>query len=629
MKKRSFIRVAADFETTSYKGQTTTEVWAAAFTTVGIEKVLVCNSIEAFFSGIRKYVGNVQVYFHNLKFDGHFILDYFIRNYEQAIENNEFLPEKHMRNATFKYLISDMGQWYYIIWKIDGRIIEFRDSYKILPFSLKKLGKDFKTKHQKTAIEYRGIRKSGENIKEDEMEYIRNDVLVLSEALYIFFSQGHTGLTIGSCCLSEFKQTIGNERIYSMLFPDLREYYIGDETVEGFIRRAYRGGWCYLNPAYAKRELGCGVTYDVNSLYPYVMLSESNNKYPIGLPYVWEGDTIPSKALDKFYYVRIRASFDIKPNKLPFVQVKHNPVYRGNEMLTTSRIKGNDGRYYSHYTIKGTDEIKAAQIELTFCKPEFELFLQHYDADYTIIKGCYFDQTDGIFDEYLTKYRHIKENSEGAIRTTAKLFSNNLYGKMAASDFSSYKICSLEKNALAFRTVEAHEKTPGYIPIGAAITAYARRHTIRAAQANFLRFVYADTDSIHCVGAPDDVVGVEKHSSKYGAFKLESEWDVGYFARQKTYIEAKYDGDRLLYDIKCAGMPQHSKDLLAWSLGGLTEEEKQAIKLENDAERMFVSVPRNLTDFDVGLVVPGKLIPKRLPGGIVLEDTFFEMRAVM
>ena len=78
MKKRSFIRVAADFETSSYEGQTTTEVWAAAFTTVGSEKVAVCNSIEAFFSGIRKYVGNVQVYFHNLKFDGHFILDYFI-----------------------------------------------------------------------------------------------------------------------------------------------------------------------------------------------------------------------------------------------------------------------------------------------------------------------------------------------------------------------------------------------------------------------------------------------------------------------------------------------------------------------------------------------------------------------
>nr|DAQ04535.1 MAG TPA: DNA polymerase B [Caudoviricetes sp.] len=629
MKKRTFIRIAADFETTTYKGQTDTEVWAAAFTTIGSEKVTICNSIELFFSSIREYVGNLQIYFHNLKFDGHFILDYFIRNYSQAIENNEFLPEKRMRNGSFKYLISDMGQWYYIIWKIDGRIIEFRDSYKLLPFSLKKLGKDFKTKHQKTSLEYKGIRKSGDSIKEDEADYIRNDVLVLSEALNIFFSQGHTGLTIGSCCLSEFKQTIGNDRIYSMLFPDLREYNIGEETVESFIRKAYRGGWCYLNPRYSKSELGCGTTYDVNSLYPYVMLAESGNYYPYGLPYVWTGNTIPDKALDKFYYVRIRASFDLKPNMLPFVQIKHNPVYRGNEMLITSRVKGSDGRYYSYYNIKGTDEIKIAEVELTFCKPEFELFLKHYDANYTIIAGCYFDQTTGIFDEYLTKYRHIKENSEGAIRATAKLFSNNLYGKMAASDFSSYKICEMDKDVLAFHTIEAHEKTPGYIPIGAAITAYARRHTIRAAQANFLRFVYADTDSIHCIGEPEDVVGVEKHVSKYGAFKLESTWDVGYFARQKTYIEGKYDGDILRYDIKCAGMPQHSKDLLAWSLGGLTEDEKQAIKLENDAERIFVSTPRQLTDFDVGLVVPGKLIPKRLPGGIVLEDTFFEMRATI
>lgn len=625
MRKRVYTRVAADFETTVYEDQSATEVWAAAWTTIGSEDVNVVTSIEDFFAGLREYIGNIQVYFHNLKFDGHFILDYLCRNYKQALVLDKFVEDKYMNNGTFKYLISDMGQWYYIIFKIDNRMIEFRDSYKLLPFSLKKIGTDFKTKHQKSSIEYTGYRHAGGTLTADEETYIKNDVLVLSEALLIFFAQGHTGLTIGSCCLNEFKATVGSANTFKILFPDLRRYTIGNETVETFVRRAYRGAWCYLNPRFAKKRLGPGVTYDVNSLYPYVMLAESGNPYPIGPPYVWEGNFIPDAALKRFYYVRIVCEFDIKPNKLPFIQIKGNFAYRGNEMLTTSKVKGKDGKYYSKYEIKGLGE-REAKLTITFSKPEFELFLKHYDAEYTIISGCYFDEEMGIFDEYILKYRGIKENSQGAIRTIAKLFSNNLYGKMAASDYSSYKICGLKDNVLSFRQVEAHDKEPGYIAIGAAITAYARRYTISAAQANFLRFVYADTDSIHCIGEPDNIRGIENDDKKYGAFKLEKRWDAGYFCRQKTYIEGEYVDGKLCYDIKCAGMPQHSKDLLAYSLIDHVEGDESIIDFKNDSERQFATMKRELEDFDVGLVVPGKLMPKRIPGGIVLTETFFEIR---
>lgn len=33
-----------------------------------------------------------------------------------------------------------------------------------------------------------------------------------------------------------------------------------------------------------------------------------------------------------------------------------------------------------------------------------------------------------------------------------------------------------------------------------------------------------------------------------------------------------------------------------------------------------------LTDFKRGLVLPGKLIPKRIPGGVLLTDVPYEMR---
>ena len=38
------------------------------------------------------------------------------------------------------------------------------------------------------------------------------------------------------------------------------------------------------------------------------------------------------------------------------------------------------------------------------------------------------------------------------------------------------------------------------------------------------------------------------------------------------------------------------------------------------------SIVRSYDDFTPGLKVPGKLRPVRIPGGVVLQDTFFTMR---
>ena len=90
---------------------------------------------------------NVIVYYHNLKFDGSFWLSYLLvdRNFKQAynktgerINDVEWQQEKEMKNNTFKYSISDKGQFYTIIIKVNNKFIEIRDSLKLLPFSVKK-----------------------------------------------------------------------------------------------------------------------------------------------------------------------------------------------------------------------------------------------------------------------------------------------------------------------------------------------------------------------------------------------------------------------------------------------------------------------------------------------------------
>ena len=55
----------------------------------------------------------------------------------------------------------------------------------------------------------------------------------------------------------------------------------------------------------------------------------------------------------------------------------------------------------------------------------------------------------------------------------------------------------------------------------------------------------------------------------------------------------------------------------------LTEEQLQEY---NEEEQEFLKTKRTLQDFKIGLKVPGKLMPKRIRGGILLVDTTYEMR---
>ena len=207
-----------DFETTVYEGQEYTEVWAAACVEMGTEDVHIFQSIEEQFEFFLGLNCNVICYYHNLKFDGSFWLDYLLLKvkYKQAyhlLDGEDIMTarwddDKDMPSKSFKYCISDMGQWYSITVKKGKHTIEIRDSLKLLPFSVKRIGESFGTKHKKLDMEYRGFRYAGCDISEEEREYIANDVLVVKEALEIMYEEGHTKLTIGSCCLSEFKKLL-------------------------------------------------------------------------------------------------------------------------------------------------------------------------------------------------------------------------------------------------------------------------------------------------------------------------------------------------------------------------------------------------------------------------------------
>lgn len=649
MKIKKFRYFVGDFETTVYKGQTDTEVWASASVEMFTEDVKIFHSIADQFEYFKSLNCNVCCYYHNLKFDGSFWLSYLITGlgYKQAYEKLtedglkvEWLKDRFMENNTFKYSISEMGQWYTITIKVNNHFIEFRDSLKLLPFSVKRIGESFGTKHKKLDMEYTGFRYSGCEITDEEKKYIANDVLVVKEALEIMFEQGHDKLTIGSCCLEEYKHLMGKDD-YELFFPNMYDLPL-DETfgytnVGEYIRKSYRGGWCYLAKGKENKIYHNGTTADVNSLYPSMMSSESGNRYPVGKPKFWKGNMIPDEAIkpNRFYFVRIKTRFYIKENMLPFVQIKHNLLYKGTEMLDTSDyFDPVTQKYYDHY-YDDFGNLQDTRVEMTLTMMDYELLKEHYElVDFEILDGCWFYSELGIFDRYMDKYKKIKMESKGALRELAKLFLNNLYGKMASNTNSSFKVAyEKEDKSIGFFSVTEHNKEAGYIPVGSAITSYARCFTIRAAQQNYhgreqRGFIYADTDSIHCDLEPQEIVGIKVHDKNFCCWKLESCWDIAIFTRQKTYIEHVTHEDlqpieQPYNNIKCAGMPQRCKNLFEKSLQGYEPTDEDGFSQE---ELEFLQTKRTLDDFKIGLCVPGKLMPKRIRGGVLLVETTYEMR---
>lgn len=621
------------------------------------ETVAIMHSIDETFDFLFSLNCNAVVYYHNLKFDGSFWLPYlFNRGFTEALrhlssenmELVEWLKNKEMQNNQFKYSISHMGQWYTVTIKMNDHIIELRDSLKLLPFSVKEIGKAFKTKHQKLDMEYKGFRYAGCEITPKEKEYIANDVLVVKEALEIMYEQGHTELTIGACCLKEFKRCY-DKTDYENFFPDLYDIPLDQmydyPTAGDYIKRSYKGGWCYLVKGKENKIYKLGTTGDVNSLYPSMMHSESGNRYPVGLPKFWKGNFIPEEAIapNKYYFVRIKTRFYIKPNKLPFVQIKGSFLYKSTEMLESSDVYNKKTKQYEKWYLDLDGNIHDTRVELTLTMTDYILLQEHYNlVDCEILDGCYFYSEIGLFDEYIDKYKKIKLESKGALRTLAKLFLNNLYGKMASNKDSSFKHAYIkEDGSIGYIEVEEYNKKAGYIAIGSAITSYARNFTIRAAQANYHGvdkpgFIYADTDSIHCDLQPSEMVGIKVHDKNFCCWKLESCWDVAIFARQKTYIEhITHENLEPVevphYEIKCAGMPKKCKDLFERSMDETEITDEERVKYNADEIRFLYDtkgnqIHRTLEDFKIGLQVPGKLVPVQIKGGTVLVDRYYTMR---
>ncbi len=564
------VTIAADFEATTDPEDCRVWAWGAV-NVDALDDVVIDHTIEQFIDFISGV--NSITYFHNLKYDGGFILDYLLNNGFTELQGRGKLGENQ-----FRTLISHMNKFYSISVRwANGNLTEFRDSAKKFPGqSIARLAKTFKLPMSKGDIDYHAERPIGYQMTPEERDYVARDIGILAGALAITLSNGATRLTVGSDAMAEYRDIMGPR--FDRYFPQL------SLAMDKELRKAYRGGFTYRDPRFAMKVTGPGLVLDVNSLYPSVML---NSWLPYGDPEYFTGEPVfdPKRPLSIF---SVTFTAKIKPDHIPCIQIKNNSAFVPTEYLS---------------------EIEEPTT-LVMTNVDWELYQDHYDIDILAWGGGWtFKAAKGMFTEFVEKWREVKENSTGGIRELAKYNLNNLYGKFCTNPLIRSKHPILEDGVVKYRPTPDEYRDPVYTPVGIFITSYGRDITIRAGQANYDVFAYADTDSLHLLTEtiPENL---EVHDTKFGAWSLEHRFIDALFIRPKAYLE-RLGGPVSCQEDECMVM-YGSKD------GHCLKRHDMANAFAGLPDR--VSAKLGYEDIYEGALFHGKLVPRTVPGGVVLKD---------
>ena len=667
----------ADFETSS-TDETDDEVFVYA---TGLMKVndkrnilYYNNNIENFVKDLYKMeTSTTIIYFHNLSFDIEFLLNYLVNkqgfkqvlnSYEENEEGLNIKSEKRemKQSKTFEIIYAN-GTFYQVTLNlyydkfIDGKKektcmkqIIFKDSYKIASFPLVKIAKDFLgITIPKDGINHHFIRRRNYLLNSEEMKYLYDDVKILKDFINLILIQGINvnsnykviidKMTIASQSLNEYKHLLYESfkdgsyvsceafknfdnaeikgekesaknlnNLFESVFPQI------SLQLDSFIRRSYFGGIVYKNSDLVdtlKGDIG-GLVYDVNSLYPSVMRARL---LPYGFPLSFNGDYNKSD-IDKkeypLYFQEIRVKkFHIKHGFIPNIQIRNSQNFNGTVYAKSNKYIDFDGLE------------KYEECNFVFSNIQLEYFLKSYDVEgIDYIRGVAFKGSYGIFDRYIDTFMEMKKNGKGAIRATAKLFLNSLYGKFGMNPIKEEKIIDYQENTFSTISTDNDGNKLYYLDKGvfiamaSFITSYAREVLLTSIEKVYDRFLYCDTDSIHITGY--DIPNILIHDKNLGAWKLEGKFTKAKYIGAKRYAE--YIDNK--WDIKCCGLSRDIMEKITMDIFECCEFTPKEIKKNIDKlftkDDIFYYKDKECTKKVKGLVRSKK--KKYVKGGIVIKE---------
>ena len=470
---------------------------------------------------------DVHVYIHNIEFDARKIPEIFDKkriNWGKCFVINGKLATVSCKKYTF------------------------HDSFKLLPMSLSKLSKDFNVEHGKLDL-WEEVQKTYPGMYKDIVDfldrcdidnelylrYLGYDVKSLYEVLEVLIELSGIPLNdfvnrISTASLSryifkngwkgkEFRNPFGGKSDYEIL---TQYNYRNDLYLEEFLRDSYMGG---RTEVFKIQLLLKAFHYDINSLYPFIMLGE----FPVGKPVHVDDEEQARFYFERWQQDRNGIGFLHCDVYVPFQHIPPLPVKMGKLAFPCGHI----------YGVWNFEELQYA-IEHCGCK-----ITKFHEV-------VYYENTYPVFERFINTMIDVKNEGtltgNDALRTFGKLIMNVGYGYcgMRRDDKTSLRdIGEIDK----FETIKFADSELGYIEVpteinaeyiqvavASTVTARARLELLKALKYCDSKgtVYYCDTDSI--------VTDVELPSSwvdsvELGKWDLEGEPLKGLFLRPKVYSE--------------------------------------------------------------------------------------------
>ena len=527
LKKEKQVVYAGDFETNNSNfaiRNRRTYVWLWDLCNVDTLEHITGNTIDEFFDVLRKFKKSTTIYFHNLKFDGSFILDYMLKK----VYKNGMTALK--RVGDFKTIITDLGEYYQISVRVNSKVIvKFNDSSKKIQGSVESIAKSYKLPILKGKIDYKLHREEKHNATPEEIAYIHNDTEIIARVLKMLYDKGMTRLTSGSDTLNKYEKSVGQE--FRIHFPEL------PKEEDSFIRESYKGGSVIVNEKYQGRILYENVyVFDINSSYPSVMCEAD---LPCGKPKKFKKKYVEDEEYP-LYICKVEVNLKLKEDHMPCIMNKEKKI---------------SGKKIEYIIDTNNDTI-----ELYLNNVDMKLMFENYDVkEIEYQGGLKFQSSKTSFKNFILPIYEKKCTTTGAEKQLYKIWLNALYGKFGKKPESCDKVPYLDGEVVKFKTGIVKDTKSIYTAISCFITSYGRQKLHNAINANIEYFVYCDTDSVHLTTKYPK--GIEIDDNKLGAWKLEKVYTKSKYLGQKTYMGESEDGK---LDVKIAGCQKGVKKYITF-----------------------------------------------------------------
>lgn len=433
--------------------------------------------------GIRRNIDAdyVQFYIFNLTYDWTFLRKFFFKSWGEPVK------ELNVKK-------------YQPIYKRFENGIVLRDAQIIAGRKLEKWANDLNVEHKKVVgkWDYNKLRNQGDELSNDELDYMENDTLALVEcldkiALTLARRTYNLPFTKTGMVRAHLKrlgvQNYGHKFFKEGLL-DFYQYLKADEC--------FHGGYCHGNRDYLGFTVKDVDGYDFISSYLYCLIAE---KYPLGHFNIIKDMTIDDILAESEEYGFM---FRLTVYDAELKYGIFNPCLQYSKLETLGAIVDN-GRI-----------LKADYVSGYMTEQDLAIFLNQYkysDVSVTEIEASkkeYLPRwlTDYIFELFCNKCR-LKYQTDKGLYDTAKSKANAIYGIFVQKPCKPTILELKEPNEDGLLYVEADENTikkydeivnrVDYVTpyqVGVWCTAYAMRNVMILS--SFCEvWLYSDTDSAY------------------------------------------------------------------------------------------------------------------------------------